>query len=390
MAKPIAITRDELYKLVWSNPVSKLAERFGLSDKGLAKKCARHNIPCPPLGYWAKKQHGHEPPKTPLPQNTDSDLDTVMFWPKAKPSSDDPKLKQSYLSDTDLETVLRFKPLSKSDKYHPAITACLEAYKKEAKEKKVRIFSSAIDKYGRVNRVKDIGLKVTPQTLERACVYLNSLIILFKGLGWAYTRKNNHTYGFEFNDEIITIEIKEPVKQFKIHHSKSSRKRVFLSAHDEDRYHVEFKPTNKLEFSINSYSREFKTFWKDNDKKLLEQNFIDIAQSFSCAFEHSRLQTIRYEAAYREEKKREEQRQKERRSSQIEQDCRQQLTQLAKQFDEFSKINRLVHALNKSENKDERLMNWLSWANQVMNELDPLTQQEEFLDKYENTRKHQY
>jgi hypothetical protein len=51
-------TRQQLYELVWTEPVEKLAGKFGLSDRGLAKLCERHAIPTPPRGYWARKQAG--------------------------------------------------------------------------------------------------------------------------------------------------------------------------------------------------------------------------------------------------------------------------------------------------------------------------------------------
>ncbi len=40
----IILKREELYKLVWSEPVSKLARRYVLSDRGLGKICARQGI----------------------------------------------------------------------------------------------------------------------------------------------------------------------------------------------------------------------------------------------------------------------------------------------------------------------------------------------------------
>lgn len=51
------LTRTELYELVWSEPMTKLAKRFGISDVGLAKACRRAGIPVPERGYWAKSQH---------------------------------------------------------------------------------------------------------------------------------------------------------------------------------------------------------------------------------------------------------------------------------------------------------------------------------------------
>ena len=41
------VTREELYALVWSEPIQKLARRYGLSDPGLGKLCERYDIPNP-------------------------------------------------------------------------------------------------------------------------------------------------------------------------------------------------------------------------------------------------------------------------------------------------------------------------------------------------------
>jgi hypothetical protein len=52
------VTRKELYDLVWTEPVSQLSGRYGLSDVGFKKVCNRLNVPTPPRGYWAKNATG--------------------------------------------------------------------------------------------------------------------------------------------------------------------------------------------------------------------------------------------------------------------------------------------------------------------------------------------
>ena len=54
----IELTREELYELVWAEPIMKLARQYGLSDRGLAKICDRMGVPVPGRGYWAKVQSG--------------------------------------------------------------------------------------------------------------------------------------------------------------------------------------------------------------------------------------------------------------------------------------------------------------------------------------------
>jgi len=53
------LTRDELYTLVWAEPMTTLARQYGLSDRGLAKLCDRKGIPTPGRDYWAKLQSIH-------------------------------------------------------------------------------------------------------------------------------------------------------------------------------------------------------------------------------------------------------------------------------------------------------------------------------------------
>ena len=56
--QPATLSRDELYSQIWTKPMRRLAARYGITGTGLAKICARLNVPCPPRGYWAKKAVG--------------------------------------------------------------------------------------------------------------------------------------------------------------------------------------------------------------------------------------------------------------------------------------------------------------------------------------------
>ncbi len=60
-------TRQELYDLVWSEPMVQLAKKFGLSDVGLSKACRRIAVPVPERGYWARRQAGKQTQQRPLP-----------------------------------------------------------------------------------------------------------------------------------------------------------------------------------------------------------------------------------------------------------------------------------------------------------------------------------
>ena len=65
--RPTSITRTELHALVWSEPRSKLAGIWGISDVAIGKLCVKECIPAPPPVYWAKRAAGGRVSTTPLP-----------------------------------------------------------------------------------------------------------------------------------------------------------------------------------------------------------------------------------------------------------------------------------------------------------------------------------
>ena len=62
-----SFTREALYVLVWSEPVSKIAPTLGVSDVAVAKACKKVHIPIPPRGYWRQERSGKAPKPEPLP-----------------------------------------------------------------------------------------------------------------------------------------------------------------------------------------------------------------------------------------------------------------------------------------------------------------------------------
>ncbi|MEQ8610250.1 MAG: hypothetical protein RIB48_05615 [Parvibaculum sp.] len=77
-------TRQELYDLVWSIPMAKLAERYGISGNGLAKACRKAEIPVPERGYWAKLQAGKKVVRKALPAVKRDTPRTVIISPPGK------------------------------------------------------------------------------------------------------------------------------------------------------------------------------------------------------------------------------------------------------------------------------------------------------------------
>jgi hypothetical protein len=81
--KSQSFTRQQLYELVWSQPVTKLAKTLGISDVGLAKVCRRANIPVPQRGYWAKITAALPAARPELPQYDQKFRDRVDIKSRA-------------------------------------------------------------------------------------------------------------------------------------------------------------------------------------------------------------------------------------------------------------------------------------------------------------------
>jgi integrase len=73
------IFRKDLYELIWSEPTTALAQRFGISDVGLTKICRRSDIPSPPRGHWAKVAAGNSCPRPDLPERADLGSRAITF-----------------------------------------------------------------------------------------------------------------------------------------------------------------------------------------------------------------------------------------------------------------------------------------------------------------------
>lgn len=71
------VTREELYGLVWSTPMTKVAEKFEVSGSYMARVCTVLRVPRPERGYWAKLAVGKAPDVPSLPEPRPGD---PMVW----------------------------------------------------------------------------------------------------------------------------------------------------------------------------------------------------------------------------------------------------------------------------------------------------------------------
>ena len=52
--------KEELKKLIWELPTTKIAKKYGVSDKAVEKWCKDYELDKPPRGYWQKRYSNNE------------------------------------------------------------------------------------------------------------------------------------------------------------------------------------------------------------------------------------------------------------------------------------------------------------------------------------------
>jgi hypothetical protein len=72
-------SREQLYDLVWSEPIKGLAKRFDLTDNGFRKRILPLNIPLPDRSYWAKANASKPKVKIKLPPRGPAQLTCCRF-----------------------------------------------------------------------------------------------------------------------------------------------------------------------------------------------------------------------------------------------------------------------------------------------------------------------
>lgn len=162
------LSREELYAEVWLLPMTKVAQRHGVSSSFLARVCARMNVPRPPRGHWAKLENGKPSPQPPLPEAGPGDLQVWrrgdLVGPIYQPV---PKAPSPRKVNPEQLRVPR-------SKYHPVVVGALETFEKG------RVIDQGFLKPGK-QRLVDVV--VTKQQLEPALKLVNRLFLKLEAAG---------------------------------------------------------------------------------------------------------------------------------------------------------------------------------------------------------------
>ena len=195
--KDVELTRKELYDLVWSMPLIKIARKFQISDNGIKKRCKKYNIPLPGIGHWRKVELGYTVSKAKLPKMKDDNVKIEFSYRREDPQ--EPKIESPFkVYKTSLETDGELdlsvpSVLTEPDKI------IQRAYKSLNSGKYQDYHCPELKK----TAFEDISIMVSSTNIDRAAIFLDTLIKLL--------RKRKHTVQMVDGSCVATVEDRKSV-----------------------------------------------------------------------------------------------------------------------------------------------------------------------------------
>jgi hypothetical protein len=178
---PLTLSREDLYELVWSKPMTELAQDFGLSDVALAKRCRKVGVPILGRGYWARVAAGQTPRQPALRKRTDDVMDYTALTFDAPREETPPETIPATTEQHPLFEKVQSLPLTHSD--HLRLSS--PAVKRTAARLK-RPWRSEISWNRGERQGPIISIDVSESCADRALKVSEQIIAGAAALGWVF------------------------------------------------------------------------------------------------------------------------------------------------------------------------------------------------------------
>lgn len=193
-----------------------LAEQFGCSDRGLAKVCARHGIPVPPRGYWAKLAAGHRVKRIKLPilSTVESDALGRLVIPVGQSRTPTAETLAGEQMAVEAQPEKRIEVKVELRNPHPLVRRTKE------------LFPSALEDDRHILRPDGwrsseptgaLAIHVSKAAIPRALRVADAVVKAMEARGWEIrcpAKAETHATGVRLLGEEVPISIDERVKRF--------------------------------------------------------------------------------------------------------------------------------------------------------------------------------
>ena len=373
------VHRETLYEEVWETPLSRLApEKYGISDVGLRKVCEKLHVPTPPRGYWAKRQHGKDPPKEPLPDRPDGTPETHDFG-RARASEPNPSENSEPGSEETTSEEKTGRETPPRDIPEPRVQSTIGDPHPLVEQTKTTLEDPRLDTYGRIGNSRPLGVSVnvSPNTLERALRILDALVKAAESAGWQahgeYAGENPASH-LLIEGEEIPFRITEKVTR----EEKAIPESELSITDSKYRYHSTGRLHFKLSFQHPSPPGQKK--WAEDQTGELERMLPSILErAYESAYDLKETRCKHKRRARKREKKRKARKEKKKRREE-EKRQRKTLEETASQWSKSQDLREYIEEVRRrvdeeplTEEKREKVEEWLEWAETHADRIDPLS-----------------
>lgn len=360
------ISRQELYNLVWAEPMITVCKRFGLTDNGLRKQCKSMDIPTPPVGYWSKLKHGKQTEIIPLPkesarnkQSTDLTEKEITLTPPMSRTA----IRESEITGGDTSVFVVPEVLYAKD---PIIIDTKEKFRHESDNDYLK------KNPFKVKTGPTLNISVSEKSIDRSLSIFETIIKGLRSRGWEIKVKDNLTYAV-INSEEIHIDLTERLKQI---------------PNTEDTYSKYMKVfSGELHFNVYYGYRDKDTF-KDTSHTKLEDKIISIIANLEIRAEKIKEERIESERQRvireNEERLREEFTQKKK----AEKKEFKSLFLMAERLHKTHILRQYISTFEEFVSRDgevtEEISTKIEWAKAKADWLDPfISKEDQYLDSYD-------
>jgi len=204
--KEIKLTRQELYDLVWIEPILTLSKKYIISDSDLRKQCIKMGIPLPDSGYWSKIRYGKKVIKLKLSEDYIGDEDVILILREVGDENVMPEKSTLSVLQKEIENDPRVK-LKVPDRLNDPDKTIISFMDSFNERKTWKTFDGrVVQNEGIVlNGFNKMDIKVSTKTITRTLRIMNTFIKALKNRGHELIIKYRETYIKICGQEIMII-----------------------------------------------------------------------------------------------------------------------------------------------------------------------------------------
>jgi len=372
----ITLTRNELYQMVWKEPVSKWSKEFGLSDVGFAKICKKMKVPLPGRGHWSMVKKGLKKNPPALKPIHDPNMQTVEIHVREKKI-----VLQKDNQETDPLVLFEMQPENKvtvperMSTKHPLIKMAEASLK-----------DKFIDQHGREfsKELASLNIHVSKGLMTRALRIMNTLFLgLEKRKMKVFVKdKWKPSLMLSILDEELEIRIEEHSTRVEHQKTKEEIRRAMQCPSIYDHITYDYVPSGKLHFSIVEYTSEpIRKSWYDTKKRQIEDCLNEIIIGFIKVAGQLRRERLEREKKENERMERERQYEEIQRQREEERKRCNNLMRQAEAWNQNQSIIKFIEhvkeiAIQKYGDiqSGSELEGWMIWATKIAQSLDPTSE----------------